>query len=117
VIHRAYAGCSFVESSRCGKGQSHAPRFLSLAGQAAGSVRRGAPRRLLDRRACTLAGSHLRRLGCHRLQELPPEERQELRQFYAVPILDVFGLWLQEEAPRVLPMSPMGEAVTYAQLQ
>jgi transposase len=52
-----------------------------------------------------------------RARELTPEQRHELRQRHAVPVLAGFALWLQEEAPRVLPKSPMGEAFTYAQLQ
>jgi hypothetical protein len=30
------------------------------------------------------------------------------------PILAAFAVWLAEQAPRVLPKSPMGEAVTFA---
>ena len=40
-----------------------------------------------------------------------------MRRAHSVPVLDVFALWLQEEAPRVIPKSPMGGAFTYAQLQ
>jgi transposase len=50
-------------------------------------------------------------------RELCSEDRRGLRQLHAVPILDGFALWLQEEAPTVLPKSPMGEAFTYARLQ
>ena len=50
-------------------------------------------------------------------RELAPEKRVELRQRHSVPVLDGFALWLQEEAPRVIPKSPMGGAFTYAQLQ
>lgn len=52
-----------------------------------------------------------------RARELTPEARRDLRLRHAVPILDVFALWIQEHAPRVLPKSPLGEAITYAQLQ
>jgi len=50
-------------------------------------------------------------------RELAPDKRLELRQRHAVPILDGFALWLQEESPEVLPKSPLGEAFTYARLQ
>lgn len=40
-------------------------------------------------------------------------QRQALRQSYALPILTQFKTWLDEQAPRVLPKSPIGEAFTY----
>jgi transposase len=50
-------------------------------------------------------------------KEVSSQERLELRQEHAVPVLAAFARWLQEESHRVLPKSPMGEAITYAQLQ
>jgi transposase len=40
-------------------------------------------------------------------------QRQALRQSHALPILTQFKTWLDEQAPRVLPKSPIGEAFTY----
>lgn len=42
------------------------------------------------------------------------ETRATVRQSMALPILKKFELWLREEAGRVLPKSPMGEAIRYA---
>ncbi len=41
------------------------------------------------------------------------EQRCALRQAHALPILAQFQTWLAEQAPRVLPKSPIGEAFTY----
>jgi transposase len=40
--------------------------------------------------------------------------RLRLRQELAVPILETFHGWLQQQRPQVLPKSPMGEAFGYA---
>lgn len=45
---------------------------------------------------------------------MTPEDRCALRQEKARPILDRFKEWLDAEAPRVLPKSPMGQAIGYA---
>lgn len=42
------------------------------------------------------------------------ETRAAVRRSQALPILEKFGTWLREEAGRVLPKSPMGEAIRYA---
>ena len=36
------------------------------------------------------------------------------RKAHAKPVLDVFGSWLAQHAPRVLPKSKLGEAFSYA---
>ena len=41
-------------------------------------------------------------------------QRHALRGQEAPQILAAFKAWLDEEAPKVLPKSPMGEAITYA---
>jgi hypothetical protein len=38
----------------------------------------------------------------------------QIRQDLAVPILDKFHAWLEQERDQVLPKSPMGEAIRYA---
>jgi hypothetical protein len=43
-----------------------------------------------------------------------PEERVCLRQEKARPVLEEFGKWIDRESLRVLPKSPIGEAVRYA---
>jgi transposase len=40
--------------------------------------------------------------------------RYELRLERSRPILDAIAAWLESERPRVLPRSPIGEAITYA---
>lgn len=52
-----------------------------------------------------------------RARDLPADQRAAMRQRHAVPVLDGFALWIQRESSRVLPKSPLGEAITYAQLQ
>jgi transposase len=42
------------------------------------------------------------------------EGRWRMRQEIAVPILEKFHGWLEAEKPKVLPKSPMGEAMAYA---
>lgn len=46
-----------------------------------------------------------------------PQSRQALRMREAVPILDRMEAWLQEQAPRALPKSALGKAITYARNQ
>jgi len=45
---------------------------------------------------------------------MTPDDRRQLRQEKARPILDRMKEWLDVEAPRVLPKSPMGQAIGYA---
>jgi transposase len=47
-------------------------------------------------------------------KEFCPQDRYALRQEKARPVLDDIGEWLLAEYPRVLPKSPIGEAVQYA---
>jgi transposase len=42
------------------------------------------------------------------------EQRLQMRQDWAVPILERLHSWLEEQRPQVLPKSPMAEAITYA---
>ena len=42
-----------------------------------------------------------------------PQQRHAARQTHALPILAQFQTWLDEQAPHVLPKSPIGEAFTY----
>jgi transposase len=42
-----------------------------------------------------------------------PEQCHTARQTHALPILKQFKAWLDDQAPRVLPKSPIGEAFTY----
>ena len=48
---------------------------------------------------------------------LKPDEVRALRQERARPILERIRDWLEREAPRVLPKSPMGQAIHYARSQ
>jgi len=47
-------------------------------------------------------------------QELPYEERAELRRRLSKPILDSFEFWLKNTYPKVLKRSLMGKAIAYA---
>jgi transposase len=47
-------------------------------------------------------------------QSMSDEQRCALRQEKAVPLIDSFFKWLEERQFKVLPLSPMGKAVTYA---
>jgi transposase len=50
-------------------------------------------------------------------RDYAPAERQALRQQESVPILDRIEAYLDELAPRVLPKSALGKALTYARNQ
>jgi transposase len=41
-------------------------------------------------------------------------QRLQMRQDFAVPILETFHQWLEAQRPEVLPKSPLGEALGYA---
>jgi len=47
-------------------------------------------------------------------KELDAKGRRELRQARSKPLLETMGEWLEAQRGRVLPKSPIGEAVTYA---
>jgi hypothetical protein len=47
-------------------------------------------------------------------KEFSDEQRLQMRQDLAVPILGQFRQWLEARRPEVLPKSPMGEAIRYA---
>lgn len=49
-----------------------------------------------------------------RIRDLPPAGRYRVRQDTAKPLLDEFHAWLKKTAPRVMPKSLLGEAVSYA---
>lgn len=48
---------------------------------------------------------------------LSAEYRRVIRQRHAVPLLNSFGEWLDEQGRKVLPKSPIGKAVSYARAQ
>ncbi len=52
-----------------------------------------------------------------RANELTAGERQVVRQRESVPILDRIEAYLDELAPRILPRSALGKAITYARNQ
>lgn len=47
-------------------------------------------------------------------KNLSPDERYQLRQKDAIPVLTAFYAWLEKAALNLLPKSPMGKAVSYA---
>jgi hypothetical protein len=51
----------------------------------------------------------------HAAEELSAEGRRALRQRDSVPLLTSFGEWLTEQERLVLPQSPIGQAIGYAQ--
>ena len=46
-------------------------------------------------------------------KDFSEEQRLQMRQELAVPILERFHTWLEEQRPEVLPKSPLGEALSY----
>ncbi len=46
-------------------------------------------------------------------REKTPEQRKAIRQVQAKPILDKIKTWLDEKVVKVLPKSPLGEAISY----
>jgi hypothetical protein len=49
-----------------------------------------------------------------RAKDLGDNERRDLRQNEAIPILDKFRAWLEAQQQEALPKSPIGEAIHYA---
>lgn len=49
--------------------------------------------------------------------DLSDEDRARFRRQHAAPLLEEFGAWLNLTATKVLPKSPMGQAITYVQNQ
>ena len=47
-------------------------------------------------------------------KQMSYEERRQLRMDVSVPILMGFEAWLQAEAPKVMPKSPIGKAINFA---
>ena len=43
--------------------------------------------------------------------EFAPEQRAELRQRLATPIMDALERWMEATYPKVLPKSRMGQAI------
>src|ERR1700722_11152745 len=50
-------------------------------------------------------------------KDLSAEERCVIRQRDAVPLLNAFGEWLDEQSRIILPKSPVGQAISYARNQ
>jgi transposase len=50
-------------------------------------------------------------------KELSAEERYVIRQRDAVPLLNALGEWLDEQSRKILPKSPVGQAISYARNQ
>jgi hypothetical protein len=50
-------------------------------------------------------------------KKLSAEERYAIRQRDAVPLLNALGEWLDEQSRKVLPKSPVGQAISYARNQ
>jgi hypothetical protein len=50
-------------------------------------------------------------------RDLSAEARRAIRERDAVPLLGSFGEWLEEESRKVLPKSPIGQAISYTRAQ
>jgi transposase len=74
---------------------------------------------LSDRARASVALAYIGQLYAieSRGRDLSAQERHALRNQEAVRILESFKAWLDEEAPKILPKSAMGEAITYARGQ
>jgi transposase len=72
-----------------------------------------------DGRRAPIALAYIRELYAieKRAHDLDVEKRHALRGQQAPQLLAAFKTWLDEEAPKVLPKSPMSEAITYARGQ
>lgn len=46
-------------------------------------------------------------------KQLSPEARQQHRQTHAKPIMEAFKHWLEDQGKKVLPKSPIGDAIHY----
>jgi transposase len=82
-----------------------------------------ARRKFYDARTSDPARSHAAIAWIGRLYEVEKEARERelddaarhrLRQERSRPILESFGTWLEGEVAKVLPKSPIGEAIAYA---
>ncbi|WP_245545002.1 IS66 family transposase [Lentibacillus jeotgali] len=51
------------------------------------------------------------------LKDASPQERYEKRLERSQPVLEAFLAWLQEQTPRVLPKSALGQAIKYCRKQ
>jgi transposase len=69
-----------------------------------------------DATRAQIALAHIRELYAieKRGRDLDEEERRKLRLAETKPLLDAFKVWLDAEARKTLPKSPMGEAIGYA---
>jgi transposase len=50
-------------------------------------------------------------------EEMSDDARRDFRQQHALPIWSNFRTWLDEQSPRLLPKSPIGQAATYTNNQ
>jgi transposase len=82
-----------------------------------------ARRKFYDARASDAAGSHQALAYYAQLYELERRAKEnnfddaarlQMRQELAVPVLETFHTWLQQQRADKLPKSPMGEALGYA---
>jgi transposase len=82
-----------------------------------------ARRKFYEARTSAAAGSHQALAYYRELYEIErrahsldfdDDQRRQLRQDLAVPILNQFRAWLDEQRVQVLPKSPMAEAIGYA---
>jgi transposase len=82
-----------------------------------------ARRKFYEARTSDPARSHAALAWIGRLYEVEKEARERglddaarhmLRQERSRPILESFGVWLEGEVAKVLPKSPIGEAIAYA---
>ena len=51
------------------------------------------------------------------LHDMTPDKRYEGRLEKSRPVLDAFWAWLKRQTPRVLPKSPLGQAIQYCRNQ
>ena len=67
-------------------------------------------------RAADIALKHIKKLYAieKEAKTLTVEERFQLRQEKAKPILDNFGLWLRETYPKTPPKGELGKAIYYS---
>src|SRR5690625_192575 len=52
-----------------------------------------------------------------KLRGVSPEERYKQRLEHSQPVLEAFSAWLQEQTPKVIPKSSLGQAIKYCRNQ
>ena len=76
-------------------------------------ARRG-PKEVFDSNGSPIAKAGLKRIAqLYRIRGEPPATRQFVRWTVSAPLVNAFGVWLDEQRSRVSPRLRLGEKLTY----